>query len=156
MATSCVYTIRIPEEVRKAMDEMPDRVVFDIGIIFAVYFKEEASSRAKKIAAENDPITVDLAFAEAGKAAWKRVVLFGEDIDASRDSLCKCIDYIKSCTIVRSSDLADLAFKIAIENKTTFYDSLFLAAAEEEQVPLMTLDKKLYDKVKANEDVRLI
>ncbi|MFB3764262.1 MAG: hypothetical protein ACE14P_03330 [Methanotrichaceae archaeon] len=24
MITSCVYTIRIPEEVRKAMDEMPD------------------------------------------------------------------------------------------------------------------------------------
>ncbi|MGA9097739.1 MAG: type II toxin-antitoxin system VapC family toxin [Methanotrichaceae archaeon] len=135
---------------------MPDRVVLDTGIIFAVYFKEEASSRAKKVAAENDPITVDLAFAEAGNAAWKRVVLFGEDRDASQESLSKCIDYIKSCTILRSSDLTDLAFKIAVENKTTFYDSLFLAAAEIEKVPLLTLDKKLFDKVKANKDIRLI
>ena len=135
---------------------MPDRVVLDTGIIFAVYFKEEASSRAKKVATEKDPITVDLAFAEAGNAAWKRVVLFGEDRDASQESLCKCIDYINSCTILRSSDLTDLAFKIAVENKTTFYDSLFLAAAEREQVSLLTLDKKLYDKVKANKDVRLI
>ena len=58
-------------------------------------------------------------------------------------------------TILRSPDLTDLAFKIAVENKTTFCDSLFLAAAEKEQVPLLTLDKKLYDKVKANKDVRL-
>ncbi len=135
---------------------MPDRVVLDTGIIFAVYFKEEASSRAKKVAAENDPITIDLAFAEAGNAAWKRIVLFGEDRDASQESLFKCIDYIESCTILRSSDLTDLAFKIAVENKTTFYDSLFLAAAEKEQVPLLTLDKKLYDKAKANKDVQLI
>lgn len=135
---------------------MPDRVVLDTGIIFAIYFKEEASSRAKKVAAENDPITIDLAFAEAGNAAWKRIVLFGEDRGASQDSLSKCIEYIKSCTILRSSDLTDLAFKIAVENKTTFYDSLFLAAAEKEQVSLLTLDKKLYDKVEANKDVRLI
>ena len=36
------------------------------------------------------------------------------------------------------------------------YDSLFPAAAEKEQVPLMILDKKLYDKVKADSDVQLI
>ena len=69
---------------------MPDRVVLDTGIIFTVYFKEGASSRAKKVAAENDPITVDL------------------------------------------------------------------AAAEKEQTSLLTLDKKLYDKAKANRDVRLV
>ncbi len=135
---------------------MPDRVVLDTGIIFAVYFKEEASSRAKKAAMEHDPVTVDLAFAEAGNAAWKRIMLFGEDRDASRISLRGCIEYIKSCTILRSPDLADLAFEISLEDKTTFYDSLFLAAAEKEQVPLLTLDKKLYEKVKLNRNVRMI
>lgn len=135
---------------------MPDRVVLDTGVIFAIYFKEEASSRAKRVAAENDPITVDLAFVEVGNAAWKRVMLFGEDKDASRDSLQKCIDYTKSCTLLRSSDLVDLAFEISVEDKTTFYESLFLAAAEKEQVPLLTLDKKLYDKVKVNRDVQMV
>lgn len=135
---------------------MPDRVVLDTGVIFAIYFKEEASSRAKKAAVENDPITVDLAFAEAGNAAWKRVMLFGEDRDANRNSLRGCIEYIKSCTILRSSDLADLAFEISLEDKTTFYDSLFLAAAEKEQVPLLTLDKKLYEKVKLNRNVQMV
>jgi predicted nucleic acid-binding protein len=135
---------------------MPDRVVLDTGVIFAIYFKEEASSRAKRAAVENDPITVDLAFAETGNAAWKRVTLFGEDRDANRDSLQKCIDYINSCTLLRSSDLVDLAFEISVEDKTTFYDSLFLAAAEKEQVPLLTLDKKLCEKVKVNRDVQMV
>lgn len=67
-----------------------------------------------------------------------------------------CIEYIKSCTILRSSDLADLAFEISLEDKTTFYDSLFLAAAEKEQVPLLTLDKRLYEKVKMNRDVQMV
>jgi len=58
--------------------------------------------------------------------------------------------------LISSSDLTDLAFKIAMENKMNFYDSLFLAAAEREHVPLLTLDKKLYDKAKADKDVRLI
>lgn len=66
---------------------MPDRVVLGTGVIFAVYFKEGASSRAKKAAMENDPITVDLAFAEADNAAWKRIMSFGEDRDANRISL---------------------------------------------------------------------
>lgn len=43
-----------------------------------------------------------------------------------------------------------------MEDGTTFYDSLFLAAAEKEQVPLLTLDKKLYEKVKANKDVQMV
>jgi predicted nucleic acid-binding protein len=52
--------------------------------------------------------------------------------------------------------LAELAYEISVENKITFYDSLFLAAAEKEKVPLYTLDKKLYDKVKTKIDVRMI
>jgi len=41
-------------------------------------------------------------------------------------------------------------------DKTSFYDSLFLAATEKERVPLLTLDKKLYNKVKETRDARLV
>jgi hypothetical protein len=34
---------------------MPDRVVLDTGVIFAIYFKGEASSQKDSV--ENDPIT---------------------------------------------------------------------------------------------------
>jgi predicted nucleic acid-binding protein len=71
-------------------------------------------------------------------------------------ALYKCLDLIKSCSILDSFELAELAYEISVENRTTFCDSLFLAAAERENVPLYTLDKKLYEKVKAKRDVRMV
>jgi predicted nucleic acid-binding protein len=46
--------------------------------------------------------------------------------------------------------------EIAMRNETSYYDSLFLAAAQEEEMPLLTLDRKRYEKAKANIDVRLV
>jgi predicted nucleic acid-binding protein len=48
------------------------------------------------------------------------------------------------------------AYIISLEAKTAFYDSLFLAAAEESQVPLLTLDRKLYERAKLTKNVQLI
>ncbi len=48
------------------------------------------------------------------------------------------------------------AYIISLEAKTTFYDSLFLAAAEESQVRLLTLDRKLYEKAKLTRNMQLI
>ena len=135
---------------------MRDKVILDTGVIVAIYFEEDASERAVEAASEHSPITVDLAVAEVGNAAWKRVALFGEGKDATWSSLYKCLDFIKSCSIIDSFELAELAYEISVENRTTFYDSLFLAAAERENVPLFTLDKKLYEKVKAKRDVRMV
>lgn len=135
---------------------MRDRAVLDTGVIVAVYFDEDASDRAAEVASKHSPITLDLAVAEVGNAAWKRVVFFADSKDAASKSLYKCLEFIKSCTQLSSLDLAMLAYEISVENKTTFYDSLFLAAAEKEGVPLYTLDKKMYEKVKAKRDVRLV
>jgi predicted nucleic acid-binding protein len=60
------------------------------------------------------------------------------------------------CDLLKSSDLIDEAYAIAVGNKIAFYDALFLAAAEKEKLPLLTLDKKLYVKSKGNGDIRLI
>ena len=43
-----------------------------------------------------------------------------------------------------------------IKIRASFYDSLFLALAEKEHVPILTLDKKLYNKAKFSHDVQLI
>ena len=99
---------------------------------------------------------MDLAVAEVGNAAWKRVAFFGESKDATWKSLYKCLEFIKSCSQISSFELAELAYEISVENKTTFYDSLFLAAAEKERVPLYTLDKKMHEKVKAKRDVQMV
>ncbi|NTV27571.1 MAG: type II toxin-antitoxin system VapC family toxin, partial [Methanothrix sp.] len=60
---------------------MLDKAILDTGVIVAIYFEEDASERAVEVASEHSPITVDLAVAEVGNAAWKRVALFGEGKD---------------------------------------------------------------------------
>lgn len=136
---------------------MPDRVVLDSSILAAMFFKEAASPRALKCAAECDPITLDLAIAEVGNVASKQIVFSGESKERALDAFRDCRDYIMAaCTLMKAFDLTDQAFEIAVENRTSYYDSLFLAAAQEKEAPLLTLDRKLYEKVKAKRDVRLI
>jgi predicted nucleic acid-binding protein len=135
---------------------MRDRAVLDSGVIFALYFEEDASVQAERAANDYSPITLDLAVAEVGNAAWKRVAFFKESRDASLRSLLSCLQFIKSCTVMHSSDLAASAYEIALENKTTFYDSLFLAAAGQANAPLLTLDRKMYEAAKARNNVLML
>jgi predicted nucleic acid-binding protein len=95
--------------------------------------------------------------AEIGNVAWKPVLFFGESRDRASDALQDCQDFIaNACTLIKASDLSMKAFQIAVEDKISYYDSLFLAAAEREGIPLMTLDQKLHEKAKAKRDIRLV
>ncbi|HPS91664.1 MAG TPA: type II toxin-antitoxin system VapC family toxin [Methanothrix sp.] len=62
----------------------------------------------------------------------------------------------QGCAAIRASELISEAYRIAVEDKVAFYDSLFLAASERENAPLMTMDRKLYDKVKLKRNVLMI
>ena len=120
-------------------------------------FKEASSSRALKCAAECDPVTLDLAIAEAGSVAWKQVIFSGESKDRALDAFQDCQDFIATaCALIKASDLTTEAFEIAVEDKTSYYDSLFLAAAQKEGMPLLTLDRRLHEKTKSKRDVRLV
>jgi predicted nucleic acid-binding protein len=136
---------------------MLDRAVLDSSVLSAMFFREASSPRALKCASECDPVTLDLAMAEVGNVAWKQVVFFGESKDRALDALHDCRDFMATaCTIIKASDLSMKAFQIAVEDRISYYDSLFLAAAEREGIPLMTLDQKLQEKAKEKRDVRLI
>ena len=136
---------------------MPDEVVLDSSVIAAMFFKEDASMRAQDAAAKSDLITLDLAIAEVGNVAWKQVVLCGADKDQTLVAFKKCQSFIsEACELVRAEDLTIRAYNIAVETRTAFYDSLFLAAAEARQVPLLTLDRKLYEKARSTRNVQLI
>ena len=135
---------------------MRDRAVLDSGVIFALYFQEDASERAERTVEAISPIVLDLSVAEVGNAAWKRVTIFQECEDSARASFSKCLEFIHSCTMIPSADLSTLAYDIALENKISFYDSLFLAAARREEVSLLTLDRKMYEKARAQGFVKMI
>jgi len=136
---------------------MPDEVVLDSSVIAAMFFKEDASTRAIEAAAKSDLITLDLAIAEVGNVAWKQVAFCGGDKNLTLAAFKKCQSFISdACELIRAEDLTMEAYIISLEAKTTFYDSLFLAAAEESQVPLLTLDRKLYEKAKLTGNMQLI
>ncbi len=136
---------------------MRERVALDSNVLAAMFFKEEASSRALNAAAKPDLITLDLSFVEVGNVAWKRVVFGGEDSDLTQKALKKCRIFISDvCDVVKAQDLVPEAYEISIGIRASFYDSLFLALAEKEHVPILTLNKKLYNKANVSHDVQLI
>jgi predicted nucleic acid-binding protein len=101
---------------------------------------------------------VDLAIAEVANVAWTtRVVLFNESEDVALHALSKSVNFINTaCEVIRSEQLLEDAFKIAIADNITVYDSLFIAAAERKNVPLLTLDGRLFGKVKSKRNVRVV
>ena len=136
---------------------MSDKVILDSSLIAAIFFKEEASERAERAVENCDLITVDLAAAEVANVAWKRVIFFNESKEITSKALKGSIDFITGvCEIITSQELLEDAFEIAIVDKITIYDSLFIAASEREKVPLLTTDGKLYEKVKSKRSVKLI
>jgi predicted nucleic acid-binding protein len=136
---------------------MQDRVILDSSVIAAIFFKEDSSEKAEMAAENYNLITIDLAIAEVANVAWKRVIFFDESKEIALKALRRGIDFITSvCEVISTQKLLEDAFAIAIEDKITIYDSLFIAASEREKVPLLTTDKKLYEKIKSKRNVKLI
>ncbi len=50
---------------------------------------------------------------------------------------------------LNTSDLADVVLDMALENRTTSYDALYIATAQFADAPLITTDTKLLDTLRA-------
>ena len=136
---------------------MSDKVILDSSLIAAIFFKEEASERAERAVENCELITVDLAVAEVANVSWKRVVFFNESKEVTLKALERSIDFITGvCEVITSRELIEDAFGIAVTDKITVYDSLFVAASEREKVPLLTTDKKLHEKLNEKRNMKLI
>ena len=137
---------------------MPDNVILDSSVIAALFFFRDASSeKASDAIGEKNLMALDLSRAEVGNVAWKRVVHFHEDPELTFSALQECMGFIsEACALIRTSGLISEAYRIAVEDRIAFYDSLFLAATEKENAPLLTMDRKLYEKVKQKRNVQMI
>jgi predicted nucleic acid-binding protein len=132
---------------------MRDRAVLDSSVIAAVFFRDEASSRAEKAIEDHSPITVEIAMAEVANVAWKRVAFFDEPKSGAFRAMGLSRDFILGvCEVIPSQELLDEAFEIATENRLTIYDSLFVAASEKMKAPLFTTDRKLYERIRGRDD----
>jgi len=136
---------------------MLDSVVLDSSVIAPVFFPEEKTEQVMGMLKEKRFITVDLAIAEVTNVAWKRCMFFHEDKEITKEALNNCITFITDvCDVLHMRDLISDAFLDATKYSITVYDALFLAAAQKRTIPLLTMDAKLYHKLKSTEDVMLI
>lgn len=123
---------------------MTTRCVLDSSVIAAIFFQEPSSQKAVNAAANSQLVTVDLARAEVANVAWKRVNIFHDDHELITQALKISMEFIDTtCDVIPTIEILDESFQIAITHKITFYDSLFLAASQREEIPLLTLDKRL-------------
>lgn len=137
--------------------QQANKIILDSGVIAAIFFKEAISEKAEKVAEGHSLITLDLAFVEVANVAWKRVVIFKESKELMLKSLKSSSDFIsRACDVISSKELLEDAFYIAVLEKITIYDSLFVAASEKEKASLITADGKLYEKLKTTRNVKLI
>lgn len=55
-----------------------------------------------------------------------------------------CMEFIEtSCTVISTRELVEESFQIALKNRISFYDALFVGLALREEIPLLTRDKRL-------------
>ena len=92
------------------------------------------------------PYTVDLALAESLNALWKHVRLHGDleagDARSAVKDLTVIYDGLK---VLTARELSEEAMDLALNQKITVYDSLYIAAARRLKATLYTADRKLYD-----------
>jgi len=86
-----------------------------------------------------------------------RIVNFNEPEEITKTALKACINFIATvCKVIPSQTLLEASFEIAVRDRITIFDSLFIAASEKEKVPLLTMDKKLYNNLCEKRNVKLV
>lgn len=128
---------------------MSTRIALDSSTVAALFFKDPMSERVEQAITNYDQLhTLDLAYAEVGNVAWKRVHLFKEDTIHVSKSLDMALQFIQdNCDVSPCSNYLKEALTIAIDNGITIYDSLFLTLARHFKTRLLTVDEKLHDKI---------
>jgi predicted nucleic acid-binding protein len=120
------------------------KYVLDSSVIAAIFFREKSSEKAASAVEGYELLTVDLARAEVANVAWKRIILFNEDRELITRAMEMSMEFIEtSCEIIPTSELVKESFQMALQEKISFYDALFVSAAIREEVSLLTLDKTL-------------
>ena len=117
--------------------------VIDSSAIAKFLLKEEGWLQVKGFLLEK-PYTLELAVKEVANAIWRRVMLL-RDISVGKAFIIlnDLLELKKYLLVVEpQTPYLSQALKIAIENKITVYDALFIAQALAKQAVLITSDEK--------------
>lgn len=119
-------------------------MIIDSSALSAIMLREERAGRIIRLVTEDKPYTLPLAIKETINAALKRYTrkeLTYEEVQKIAEQLLMLTSR-NALTIINQDRYVAKAVKIAAENKITIYDAIFIAAAQETEDILLTLDEK--------------
>ena len=129
-------------------------IVLDSSALVKLVLEEPRSAQARKAVMEavkgGEKILIpDIALAESLNALWKHHLIIGDLTLNQLESSAKDLLAIwKNLTVHSTAQIAELALKIALENRVTIYDALYLALAKKERSKLLTFDERLRETAK--------
>jgi predicted nucleic acid-binding protein len=128
-------------------------LVIDASVAVQWVLPEPQSDRAALLLNGEAIVAPDLVYAEIGNAIWKRGVQ-GEISPADAiQALATAIGLFT--TLVPMAELAARATEIAIAIRHPIYDCFYLALAERERAPLITVDKRLIAAAKKMKEIEV-
>jgi predicted nucleic acid-binding protein len=141
------------------VNSAPLRAVVDASVAVKIFVPEALSDRAlavfERYAVEDDAelIVPDFFYIECANVFWKwvqRSAYPEEDAHGHLRDLAAL-----HLTAIPAQLLCEHALEIALAHRITAYDACYLAAAAQLELPLITADEKLVQKIaKASYDVR--
>lgn len=123
--------------------------VLDASVAVKWIIREPLSDRANLLLAEDVDLFAPAHWlAEAGTTAWARHTVSGL---LTREQAEERVRWLRSVRVRETPirDLMAVATEVSFDLGVTFYDSLYIALARQIGTPLVTADRKLLDKARA-------
>ncbi len=127
-----------------------NKIVVDSSVVVKWFVPEPLSEEARRVldSYEAGAVTLlapDLLVAEVGNIIWKKHRLQG----LSKEDADQILDAFGELDIVftSSAELLQDAFRIAVEQVRTVYDSLYVALSEKEKCVFVTADERLVNAI---------
>ena len=124
------------------------RWVIDASVAMQWFFAEPYFEAAARLLEDRNTLAApDLLFCEVGNALWKRMrrgELSADEGGSMLHALTRAQIDIHPCS---SGQLLGLALQIAGETQTSVYDSVYVSLATMISWPLVTADRKLFDRM---------
>ncbi|NPA05413.1 MAG: type II toxin-antitoxin system VapC family toxin [Crenarchaeota archaeon] len=120
-------------------------IVIDASAVAKYLLREQGWGEVERYLVEDDVVSLDLMLKEVLNTIWKHAVILGTITRSLAEEKKQILYSLVEDGIIlveREEKYLDKAFSIALKNRVTIYDALYIAQALEHRATLLTSDKK--------------
>ncbi|MEL9908757.1 MAG: type II toxin-antitoxin system VapC family toxin [Desulfurococcus sp.] len=114
--------------------------VIDSSSLIKFFSREEGWEKVAEVMREG-VVTLDLAVKEVANALWRKILSNEVGYDTAQ-AIIRDLAEEKAIPLISQDKLLTQALTLAVNEKITVYDALFVIAAKELKTELVTSDKK--------------